>query len=320
LDGLFLPLALDLRDAAACESALAPHRDATHLVYAALQEQSSLVKGWLQPEHVETNAAMLRNCLDGLAGGALRHVTLLQGTKAYGAHLGRPIRVPAREREPRLEHPNFYFAQEDLLQERAARDGFAWTILRPQIVLGVASGSAMNVAASLAGFALLSRELGRALSHPGHEHALAECTDARLLARAIEWAESTPAAAGETYNVTNGDVIAWRDLFPALARFFGMELGPPAPLRPSEEMPRHAGLWREIACREGLVEPDLERWIGLSWQYADALWANPRLPERPALVSGIKLRQAGFPGCVDTEDGLFEILREMRRLRYIPRR
>ena len=46
------------------------------------------------------------------------HVTFYQGGKAYGADLG-PFKTPAREDDPRLMPPNFYYDQEDLLRERA---------------------------------------------------------------------------------------------------------------------------------------------------------------------------------------------------------
>src|SRR5262249_46839722 len=75
---------------------------------------------------------------------SLRHVTLLQGTKAYGSHL-HPICIPARERTPRDPHDNFYWLQEDFLTEQAAEHDFAWTILRPQSVFGGACGVAMNI-------------------------------------------------------------------------------------------------------------------------------------------------------------------------------
>src|SRR3546814_8417217 len=74
---------------------------------------------------------------------ALRHVTLRQGTKAYGVHL-HPIRTPAREREPRDDHPNSYWFQEDYIREKAVQSGFGWTIFRPSIVLGPNVGVAMN--------------------------------------------------------------------------------------------------------------------------------------------------------------------------------
>src|SRR3712207_9574684 len=92
-----------------------------------------------------TNRSMLENLLGPLADVApLRHVTLLQGTKAYGVHR-HPIRIPAKERHPRDLHENFYWLQEDLLREQAARRGFTFTILRPQIVVGPTTGVAMNL-------------------------------------------------------------------------------------------------------------------------------------------------------------------------------
>ena len=46
---------------------------------------------------------------------SLRHVTFYQGGKAYGADLG-PFKTPAREDDPRLMPPNFYYDQEDFLR------------------------------------------------------------------------------------------------------------------------------------------------------------------------------------------------------------
>ena len=112
---------LDLLDAKACGATLSALPPMTHVVFAALQEKPGLIEGWFDPEQMEINRRMLENLLEGVeSGGALEHVSLLQGTKAYGAHVGR-MRVPGRERAPRHEHANFYWLQEDLLRERAAR-------------------------------------------------------------------------------------------------------------------------------------------------------------------------------------------------------
>ena len=50
---------------------------------------------------MDTNLQMLQNLLEPLLASAkgLKHVSLLQGTKAYGVHL-HPIPIPARERFP----------------------------------------------------------------------------------------------------------------------------------------------------------------------------------------------------------------------------
>jgi nucleoside-diphosphate-sugar epimerase len=123
-DARFLPL--DLNDAAASEQLAKSLPDITHLVYAALYERPGLVAGWQEREQIETNDRMLRNVLDPLERHAknLRHVTLLQGTKAYGVHV-RPLSVPARENRSEMhEQPNFYWNQENHLRAcNGARTG-----------------------------------------------------------------------------------------------------------------------------------------------------------------------------------------------------
>ncbi len=314
----------DLQDAAATRAALAPHRDATQLVYAALYEKPELIRGRLAQDHVDVNAAMLANTFAALEGAALEHVSMLQGTKAYGAHTGRPMRVPAREHDATRDHANFYFAQQDQLEARAEKSGFAWTIFRPQVVLGVAVGSAMNPVAALGAYAVIQRELGQPLRYPGHPHMLTECIDARIIAAAIEWSWREPRANGEAINLTNGDVIVWRTFFERLASEFGMELDASLPAPGSEPlgdaMPRHAALWRRIAERESLRIAELDALIGLSWQYADILFAAKSPPPVPTLVSSIKARQLGFGDCIDSEECIVQHLAAMRRCGYLPAR
>ena len=308
----------DLRDAEGTRAALAAHRDTTHLVYAALNEQPQLTQGWRDPANMALNTQMLANTLQALEGAPLRHITLLQGTKAYGLHTGRPMRVPAREHDALQDHVNFYFDQQRLVAARAQRDGFGWTAFRPQIVLGLAVGGAMNPVATLGVQLALCRALGEPLRYPGHPHLLTECTDARLIAQAVEWAWDAPQARGEVFNITNGDVVLWRSVFDRLAAQFDLPLGEPAAQRQAEVMPRHADVWRQIAEREGLRVADLDALIGLSWQYADATYASQRPFAVPPLVSTLKLRQAGFGACIDTEDCVVEHLLAMQQQRYLP--
>jgi nucleoside-diphosphate-sugar epimerase len=312
-------VSVDLRSREACRRALALHTDVTHVIYAALYEQPQLVRGWTDPEQVSTNLKMLQNLFDAVESTALEHVTLMQGTKAYGAHLGLSMRVPAKEREPRVEHDNFYFAQEDWLRERWQGRDWRYTILRPQIVAGVAVGSAMNVVGSIGVYAALCRELDVPLFHPGDAHAVTELTDARLLARACEWAAGRPGCDAEAYNITNGDVVCWRDLFGIVADWSGVPLSVEGEAtRLAETMPTHEAAWRRLSRRHDLRNPDLASLVGLSWQYADVLWANPNALPRPNLVSTVKARQHGFVDCADSEDSVIELLEQMRAERYIP--
>lgn len=311
-------IAADLCDRDATAAALAPHCDATHLVYAAVMEQPDLLRGWRDAGNAARNTGMLRNTLDALAAAPMQHITLLQGTKAYGVHTGRPMRVPAREQDAVRDPTNFYFQQEDLVAARAAQAGFRWTVLRPQIVLGVAVGSAMNPVAALGVYAAIARRPGLPLRYPGHPHLLTECTDARLIASAVEWAWGEPRAHGEAFNIANGDVIVWSTFFERLAQEFGLVLGSPTELTLTEQMPRQAALWREIAQRAGLAVTDMDQLLGLSWQYADATWASRRPFPVPPIVSTVKLRQFGFGECIDTEECIVQHLRTMQRLRYLP--
>ena len=308
----------DLRDAQNTRQALAPHRDATHLVYAALNEQPELVQGWRDPANAALNTQMLQHTLDALDAAPLQHVSLLQGTKAYGVHTGRSMRVPAREQDALRDHTNFYFDQQDLVERYARRSGFAWTAWRPQIVLGVALGSAMNPVAALGAYAVIQRERGLPLQPVGHPQLLTECTDARLIAAAIEWSWGQPQAHGRAFNIANGDVMVWSTLWPQLAELFGMELGEPSEERLRDSMPAQASLWQALVQREGLRVPDLNTLMGLSWQYAEATFASRRPLPVPPLVSTIQLRQAGFQDCIDTDECILQHLRTMQAHRYLP--
>jgi len=312
-------VAADLLDPAATRAALAALPPVTHVVYAALQERPGLIAGWFDAETMETNRRMLDGLLEAVeAGGALEHVSLLQGTKAYGAHVGR-MRVPGREREARHPHENFYWLQEDLLRERAGRGGYGWTIWRPPVVYGHAFGAPMNPIAPLVTFAAVEREAGRPLGWPGGRTGPVDAVDARLLARAIEWGTSSAAARNEVFNVTNGDVFVWENVWSRIAEALGMPVGEPTPVCLAETMPARVEEWDSVVRRHGLRAPGLMEFVGDSFVYADLHFGHGRAePAPPHLLSTIKLRQAGFGDCIDSEDMLLEWIAWMQRERLIP--
>ena len=99
-------LPLDLLDRRACDRASEALIGATHVVYAALEESDDLTAGWRDRALMERNLTMFSNAFEPLldaAGETLEHVSLLQGAKAYGLHVGRST-VPAKERAPRDDH------------------------------------------------------------------------------------------------------------------------------------------------------------------------------------------------------------------------
>jgi nucleoside-diphosphate-sugar epimerase len=314
-------IALDLTDAAACRAAVSGLSEVTHVVYAALFEKPGLIAGWRERDQMDTNQAMLRNLMTPLAEAAkgLKHVTLLQGTKAYGAHIHPKIPLPARERAPRDDHENFYWLQEDDLRALAKAKGFGWTIFRPQIIVGAAWGAAMNPLIAIAAYAAIRRELKLDLAYPGGVAQVMELVDPRLLGEAFVWAAGAANAVGETFNVTNGDVYAWREVWPALAAAFGMTQGPDAPSKVAPFLTEHAQVWDRIVQKHGLRPIAIETLVGESHHYIDALLrAGVDVLTPPILVSTIKLRQAGFGDCYDSEDTLRHWLGVLAERRLIP--
>lgn len=317
-------VAVDLADPASVAGAAPRLAGVTHLVYAALYEKPGLFAGWRERDQMERNLAMLANLLDhGLGGGGeLRHISLLQGTKAYGAHV-HPIAVPGRERNPRDDHENFYWLQEDHLRDRqAAGAPWALTILRPQVIWGEAQGGNLNALPALGVYAALLRAEGQPLHWPGGVAPISEAVDADLLARVLAWAALAPEAANETFNVTNGDVYTLRNVWPVIADAFGMAVGDDVPCPLAATMPGREPAWAALVERFGLTAPaSLERFVGQSFLYADMLaGVGQTSPRNPALVSTIKLRQHGFGGCVDTEDMFRRLIAAMQGARLFPPR
>ena len=313
-------IGLDLTNAADCRAAAERFAPVTHVVYAALFEKPGLVPGWYEQDQMQTNLRMLRNLLDPLreAASGLTHVSVLQGTKAYGAHIHR-LKVPARESEPRDPHDNFYWLQEDYIRVAQDRSRWTFTIWRPQVVFGGALGVAMNLIPILGVYGAICGELGRPFYCPGEHGQVIEAVDADLIAQALAWAAESPAARNETFNITNGDVFVWENVWPAIARSLGLEPAFGEPVRLSEFLTAHAGVWDRIVAKHGLEAPPIADLVGQSHHYADLMFAwGVTRPLAPSLVSTIKLRQAGFGDCIDTQAMFAKWFARLRERKVLP--
>src|SRR5690606_4718253 len=98
-----------------------------------------------------------------------------------------------------------------------------------------------------------SREYGMPLRFPGGAARIGEATDARLIARAMEWAGTHDSAANQVFNITNGDVYAWENVWPRIAELFGMEMAPPHPFSLARVMPQNEPIWDRVVARHGLL-------------------------------------------------------------------
>ncbi|MCW2667335.1 MAG: short-chain dehydrogenase [Frankiales bacterium] len=318
-DRAFTHLAVDLQDEAACRAAFGSLEGVSHVVYTAVYEKPGLVPGWSERDQMQTNLAMLKNLLEPLsADRALEHVSLLQGTKAYGIHL-HPMRVPGRERHPRDEHENFYWLQEDYLTAVAAERGLRWTIFRPQLIVGPNYGVVMNLPPIVGAYAAICKEEGLPFGFPGGASSAWEAVDTRLVAHALRWAATTPEASGQHYNLTNGEVFEWRDMWPAIAEALGVEPAPDSPLQMAEFLTSKADVWDRIVAKHGLRPLSMAELVGESHHYADFCMAyGATSPPPPAFVSTIKIKQAGFTETWDSEESFVYWLRVLQDRKVLP--
>jgi nucleoside-diphosphate-sugar epimerase len=303
-------LSVDLTDRASCERVLSQLTGATHLVFAAYQACKT------QAEQVEVNMTMLRNMVEVIEAHApgLRHIALMEGGKAYGAHIG-PFPSPAKESDPRHMPPNFYYDQEDFLRDGSVGKSWSWTAFRPEAVAGMATGNPMNLLMVIAVYGAIAKRLGVPLSFPGPREAyeaLYQVTDARLLASAVEWAGETDACQGQVYNITNGDYFRWSRVWPRIAEFFGVPAGEPFPLSLQEAMADKGPIWDELVQQHGL-RPYAYQDI-VSWKFGDAIFKTTY----DNITSTIKARKHGFADCIDTEEMYLELLQQLRDARVIP--
>ena len=311
-----VPVAVDLQQADAVRAALRDLRP-THIFLATWLRQAT------EADNIRVNRRMVRHVLDAVSDAkTVEHVALVTGLKHY---LG-PFEsygksslpsTPFREEQPRLPVENFYYAQEDEVFAAAARDGYGWSIHRPHTIIGYAPGNAMNMGTTLAVYASLCREQRRPMRFPGSSvqwTSLTDMTDARLLARHLLWASTTPAARNQALNVVNGDVFRWNWMWKRIAAWFDVEAekleGEGFPL---EKQLAGAGLlWKEMAARYGLAQSDLDV-LASAW-HTDADLGRPI-----EVVTDMSLsRRLGFTVYQPTDESFFALFERLRQARLIP--
>lgn len=303
-------VSVDLLSRVDVESKLAGVSEVTHIFYAALQPAASFA------EEIAPNLTMLTNTVETVEKTSknLRKVVLIEGAKYYGAHLG-PYKTPAKETDPRHMPPDFYYNQEDYLQERAAGKPWSWTALRPSCICGFAVGNPMNMATVIAVYASICRELGLPLRYPGSAaayRAIMEMTDAGLLARAMVWAAQNDQCDGEAFNITNGDFNRWENLWPRLADFFRLPSAPPLRLPLAQFMADKEAIWQHLVKKHALRDYSFRQ--AASWPFGEAIFNL----EYDVMSDTGKARRFGFHDCVDTEEMLIRLGREFQRDRFIP--
>ena len=303
-------ISVDLTNSDDCWRKLKQQTDVTHVAFAAYVEKVSL------HEQVGPNLTMLKNLIEILeeASPSLEHVTLFQGGKAYGCHLGA-FKTPAKETDPRHMPPNFYYDQEDFLRSQSLGKLWSWTALRPEAVCGFAVGNPMNLLMVIAVYAAISKHLGQPMRFPGTHAAygaLYQVSDADVLASATHWAGNCESATEEIYNITNGDCFRWSTLWPIFAEYFDMEYAPPIPICLQDMMADKAEIWSEITREHGLNKYSFDQVA--SWRFGDFIFNC----EFDNITSTIKARTSGFHDCIDSEKMFQQKFDRLRQMKVIP--
>lgn len=303
-------ITVDLLDRDDCREKLGDLTQITHIFYAAYQDKPT----WA--ELVPPNLAMLVNVIEAVEPIAshLQHVSLMQGYKVYGAHLG-PFKTPARETDAGHMPPEFNVDQQQYLENQQKGKTWIWSAIRPSVVCGFALGNPMNLAMVIAVYATISKELGLPMRFPGKPGAynsLLEMTDAGLLARATVWAATDERCANQAFNINNGDLFRWSEMWPKIARFFDLEVAPPLPMSLDVVMADKESLWNNLTEKYGLEQHTYQEVS--SWGFGDFVFSW----DYDMFADGSKARRFGFYEYIETEAMFLNIFEDFRQRKIIP--
>lgn len=300
----------DLMDPQSCRDNLGGLSEVTHVFYCAYLDNRVIA------ETRAPNAKMFANVLPVIEAAApnLQHVCLLQGTKYYGQYLG-PFKTPAKETDPRIDVPHFYYDQQDLAETASAGKGWSWSAARPHVICGFALGNPLNIITTIATYATLLKEMGQPFTFPGKPGAFTsiyQATDAGLLARAMVWMSTNPACADQAFNVTNGDFFRYQNLWPVFAGFFGLEAGGVETVDMPTRMAGADALWDKIVAREGLQKHPLSQLV--NWNFANYAFSN----DWDVMSDTTKCRRFGFLEFLDSEEMFLDLFRDLKSNKIVP--
>lgn len=261
-------------------------KEVTHVFFNAYTERKTPY------EQSEANLKILSNLVPVLENNApnLKRILFIQGGKAYGAHLGI-YKTPAYETDLRSITPNFYYDQEDYLRKQSEDKKWSWTAIRPDIVIGFTAGTPMNLINLIAAYAILCKEEGIPMRFPGSPKAyevLVNVTGTDVLSKSLEWAALNESANNEIFNITNGDIFRWSQIWPKIGEYFGIEVAEPQTFSLREYMPGKRDLWVRIVEKYSLEPIDLDNFV--QWGFGDFIFNV----EVDAFLDVNKARRFGF--------------------------
>ena len=105
-------------------------------------------------------------------------------------------------------------------------------------------------------------------------------------------------------------------MFPRIAEVFAMPCAEPHAMSLGRVMANKGPVWDDIVRKHQLKPYALTQLVP-SWEYADFTFRYRQTPFE-SVQSTIKIRQAGFHDCVDTEEMFVRLLRDLQKARILP--
>lgn len=275
------------------------------------------------------SGAMIRSVIDALdadeAAGCSqrRHLAVLTGGRAHGVHLGRTLwpGYPEIQRADSPRHPgrSWYFDIEDQLLDRDRdQSRWTWTLHRPHLILGTATGVPYNLVNAIGVWAVLLRDAGLPLVFPGGEAAFAarwDAVDAELIGAQMRWAAATPVVHNTAMMLTNGAAWRWPTIWPAIAAHFDMEWRVSALATTLDDLlDDPVARWDSLRQRAGLSPLPFDQVMpGPFWNQAMVVTWDVHYDDQPS-------RDLGFDETRDHVEVVTRLLDRLERTGVLPSR
>ncbi|TKW57239.1 3-oxo-Delta-4,5-steroid 5-beta-reductase [Colletotrichum tanaceti] len=259
----------------------------------------------------------------------LKVIILQTGGKGYGLTCPEEVTIspPLREDLPRIPEPwastVFYYTQYDLLQKLSQGKSWTFSEIRPDGIVGFApTANAMNMAKGIAIYLTVQRAVhgsGATVPFPGSEqgyHATHSDTFQDILSKMEIYAavNTTECGNGGAFNVADGQVVSWSQVWPRLCEHFGLNGQGPVAQSASvaDFLKTHEEIWIALAKEHGLEEHVISQY---DWDFLYFMLVKVDFNREYDLS---RSREVGFTEETDTVKGYVTAWERMRAAKQLP--
>jgi hypothetical protein len=125
-------------------------------------------------------------------------------------------------------------------------------------------------------YAIIQKYLGKPLEYPIVDDITYIChVDGDMMGRAFVWAGTSEKAHGQSFNIDNGDVWEFRNLWKSLSEYYNLSLAETDTAFTLDQFfADNESTWKEIVARFDLQKYTLNELLGQSAQSMDILMNN----------------------------------------------